>query len=144
MVCSYILSHSSYHDSILYLLCVARKMSWGKRNPLPPVCQAKKSFPILEMQTSGTALSHHYIMYSFLMSISLDSGPQGGAYLSFRVSKKGQAMRQDGFYWVKLSDMWIIALWDSGCKEWQVAGSTTTWIDEEFEKIDENRLEYEL
>lgn len=57
-------------------------------------------------------------------------------------------MRQSGYYWVKYDGKWIVAefeyfLYKNGdeYKIWQVAGLELSFYDNEFDEIDETRIE---
>ena len=48
--------------------------------------------------------------------------------------------RQEGFYWVRLSDWeWEVAQWLDG--SWWTAGSDSHYQDSDFAEIDERRIE---
>lgn len=50
-------------------------------------------------------------------------------------------MREEGYYWVKLNENWIIARWYNDA--WYLAGFVGCRFDIDFEEIDEKRLTHE-
>lgn len=58
-------------------------------------------------------------------------------------------MRQEGYYWVKLRGKRIVARWSNEIGTeyfkmyWYITGSSSTYIDSDFEEINENRIVYD-
>lgn len=51
-------------------------------------------------------------------------------------------MRQPGFYWVRVrKGKWVIAEWDSIVREWSCIGLAVLFRDDDFQEIDERRVE---
>jgi hypothetical protein len=52
--------------------------------------------------------------------------------------------REEGFYWVHDSLEWIVARWEKswkGYEEWFVPGQELTFTDEDFDQINEKRIQ---
>ena len=47
-------------------------------------------------------------------------------------------MREPGYYWVKVSNLWVVAEWSEGV--WFVCGNEYGLIDSQFDEIDEARI----
>lgn len=48
-------------------------------------------------------------------------------------------MREEGFYWVKDDEQWIIAEWDGGI--WYTHGNDYEFQDSDFQEIDERKIQ---
>jgi hypothetical protein len=49
-------------------------------------------------------------------------------------------VREKGFYWVKLDGLWIVAMYHDELHAWKTPGSFVEMMDEQFEKINEQKL----
>ena len=47
-------------------------------------------------------------------------------------------MREPGYYWVKVSNLWVVAEWSEGV--WFVCGNEYGLVDSQFDEIDEARI----
>lgn len=55
-------------------------------------------------------------------------------------------MREEGYYWVRTDNIWIVAQWfkySSGFSCWLIPGNDRELLDDFFEEIDEKRLTHE-
>jgi hypothetical protein len=50
-------------------------------------------------------------------------------------------MRAAGFYWVRSGDKWSVAEYLVTPEEWAFPGSELERLDDEFDEIDERRIE---
>lgn len=61
-----------------------------------------------------------------------------------RTIMRGSMQRANGFYWVRYDDEWEIAKWEKSWRDeyqWALAGSELYRDDEDFQEIDERRIE---
>lgn len=49
-------------------------------------------------------------------------------------------MRQDGYYWVKITFEWRIARYFSDYGHWFITGTSEVFSDSDFEEIDEKPI----
>lgn len=49
-------------------------------------------------------------------------------------------MREEGYYWVKLRNVWRVARWDSKRDIWYLDGTELAWPSISFEQIDERKI----
>ncbi len=49
-------------------------------------------------------------------------------------------MREDGFYWVKDNNEWIVARWSNSMDAWMFTGTDYFCDDSELQEINEKKL----